>query len=155
MSLTRMISLASDSKIAPLTISRDSGDNRCVKNSKARAARVGVLSRPFAIRIFANGFEAIHGNDCFCESLCRRASRGAAIDRNYVAECRCSAACVDSAARSLAVASRSVNATHLIEPAQRIFLVVERDGCLGQLERVLRVEHHRQLFGARARSCSP
>ncbi len=37
----------------------------------------------------------------------------------------------------------------LLEPALRIFPVVERNGLLGELERVLRVEHHRQLFCAR------
>ena len=32
---------------------------------------------------------------------------------------------------------------HLIEPAQWVFLIIKRDGRLGQLERMLRVEHDR------------
>src|SRR5436190_11613770 len=41
---------------------------------------------------------------------------------------------------------------HLLEPALWIFVVVERDSLLCQLECVLRVEHHCELFGAR---CAP
>ena len=37
----------------------------------------------------------------------------------------------------------------LLEPALRIFRVVERHCLLGELERVLCVEHNRQLFGPR------
>src|SRR5437773_7012069 len=36
----------------------------------------------------------------------------------------------------------------LIQPALRIFLIVERNSLLSELECMLRVEHHRQLFGA-------
>src|SRR2546421_4354758 len=38
----------------------------------------------------------------------------------------------------------------LIQPALRIFLVVERNSLLSELECMLRVEHHRQLFGSRS-----
>src|SRR5262245_18072768 len=37
----------------------------------------------------------------------------------------------------------------LIQPALRMFLVVERDRSLSELESVLGIEHHRQLFGSR------
>src|SRR5262245_57821422 len=41
-------------------------------------------------------------------------------------------------------------AVPLIQPALRILLVVERNSLLGELKRVLRVEHHRQLFSSRS-----
>ena len=43
----------------------------------------------------------------------------------------------------------------LIEPAQRILRIVEREGFFGELERVCGIEHHRQLFCAQWRLCSP
>src|ERR1043166_4360579 len=138
MSLTRMISLASELKTALLTISSRSCRYPLVRNSKARAARDGVRNRPSRC-----------GSSPIASSKFRKVcSMRASLAAPHLGRLRMrgSAACNS--------VSPLPNESTLVQPALRIFLVVERDGLFGELEGVLRVEHDRELFRAlRALAC--
>src|ERR1043166_6661276 len=132
MSLTRMISLASELKTALLTISSRSCRYPLVRNSKARAARDGVRNRPSRC-----------GSSPIASSKFRKvSSMRASLAAPHFGRPRMrrSAACNS--------VSPLPDESILVQPTLRIFFVVERDGLLGELERVLRVEHDRELFRA-------
>src|SRR4029453_18960310 len=102
-----------------------------VRNSNALAARIGVLSKPSRC-----GSSPI-ASSRFKNVSSMRASFAA--PHFGMLRIRRSAACSS--------VSPLPDGFTLVQPAQRIFFVIERDRRFGQLERVLGVEHDRELFG--------
>ena len=144
MSLTRTISLASEVEDR---LVNDLIDDLAVTMSQefegARGA-AGSFQQTFALRIFAHRFQELAQRSLQFVDAARRRKRiwYVCVKRSETSNSLFSRETVTQPSRL------SDRAAVLVQPAERIFLVVEFHRLFGQLERVLGIEHDGQFFGA-------